>query len=41
LHDKFDRYVILWAIDVPHMPLQREALMRIVANLQNWIKDEL
>lgn len=27
LHDKFDRYVILWAIDVPHIPRQRDAKM--------------
>jgi len=24
--------LILWAIDVPHMPLQRDAIMRIGAN---------
>jgi len=30
--------LILWAIDVPHMPLQRDAIMRIGANPQNRIK---
>ena len=29
LYDKSDRYVILWAIDVPHVPRQRDAKMRI------------
>ena len=27
--------LILWAIDVPHIPLQRDAIMRIGANPQN------
>ena len=26
--------LILWAIDVPHMPRQREAIMREEANLK-------
>lgn len=38
LNDKFECRVILWAIDVPHMPLQRDAIMRIGANPQNRIK---
>ena len=25
--DKFDRHEILWAIDVPHVPSQRDAKM--------------
>ena len=33
LYGKFDGHVMLWAIDVPQMSLQREAKMRIRANL--------
>ena len=29
--------LIAWAIDVPHMPLQRDAILQNGANPQNWL----
>ena len=30
--------LMAWAIDVPHIPLQRDAILKNGANPQNWIQ---